>query len=316
MVKAVVVGLYVDKDCVFGSSNGGTGYGNYLHYPEILLRKMLEVYNIAFFSESQLPLEEADVVLCIDLTPDLYDRIKQLPSGIYKILQACESPLYAPFSHYYKVLGDPVWNAVLTWNRAFEGENIFHYDIPITGKTGSGLPEFLPERDLEFSECGVVIASGKGRDPRGFLPERQQFYKKMTAAGYIDLYGNGWKVEPEKNRFGKINDKIAVLKKYSYALVIENLWSDGYVTEKIGDCILAGLPVIYAGDFYYAQMRFPDTFVPLTDINVDCFIQAREKIRQNYTDFCQAVRGSYQNSDTWCDSYLLAMKNIFCKLGK
>ena len=311
MIKAVVVGLYIKMDYLFGSSDGGTAYGNLLRYPELALRKKLDALGVVFYSEQQLPLKEADVVICVDVTPELFRRIKELPPRVFKILQSCESVLYAPFSHYVDVIMSPVWDVVLTWNRAFAGENIFYYDIPIAGKTASGLPETLCIKEHEFKERGVVVASGKGTDPRGFAPERNRFYRDMAAAGCIDLYGQGWKVSPKRHSFGKIDDKIAVLKNYSYALVIENIWTDGYVTEKIGDCILAGLPVIYCGDSFHAQKRFPDTFVPLESIDYDSFVKARGQIKQNYTAFFDAVQKSYGNSDTWCDSYISVMENIF-----
>ena len=54
----------------------------------------------------------------------------------------------------------------------------------------------------------------------------------------IDVYGNGYVPIP---------DKIEVLKKYKYAIIIENCKYPDYWTEKIGDCFLAGCFPIYHG---------------------------------------------------------------------
>ena len=79
MKKAVVVGMYVDPAAPIGRDDGGTAYGNLLFYPGILVRRMLESRGVRLYSEGELPLDEADILLCIDLTPELYRRIRQLP---------------------------------------------------------------------------------------------------------------------------------------------------------------------------------------------------------------------------------------------
>ena len=307
MKKIVVVGMYMDGKRAFGASDGGVAYGDRLLSPEILLRRKFEKEGYSFFSESKLPMEQADIVLCSDLTPALYERIRELPPGIFKILSACESAIYAPLSHSPEVLMDPLWDAVMTWNRGFEADHVIHCDIAIAGRTASDLPERLEEWNAEFRERGVVVASNKGPDHRGFIPERNAFYQKLAREGLIDLYGHGWRLDSTDGRLGKIDDKIKIMKRYSYALVIENMWTSGYVTEKLADCILAGIPVIYMGDSWHANRRFPGTFVELGEMTVNAFVECREKIRRDYRLFHQAVKESYKNSNSWCDSSAAAI---------
>ena len=313
MKKVSVVGMYRQKNQRFGSSDGGTAYGNLLLYPEKVARKRFEKEDIFFFSEDELPLEKADIVLCIDLTEELYQRLEKLPPHIFKILQSCESVIYAPLSHSPEVIMNPMWDAIITWNRGFEAPYVIYYDIPFAGKTASGLPEQLPKKPEEFKERGVVIASCKGTDHRGYAPQRNRFYRRLAEEGYIDLYGHGWGMNKNKNMMGRVTDKIGVLKNYSYALVIENIWTSGYVTEKIADCILGGLPVIYMGDFCHATRRFPGTFSVLEEISIDSFISCREQIRQNRNTFQQALEQAYMKSDTWCDSWLAALSECFLR---
>ena len=311
MKKVTVVGMYRKPDQKFGASDGGTAYGNLLLYPETAACRRFEGEGIGFYSESELPPEEADMVLCADLTPELYERMKALPRHIFKILQACESVIYAPLSHAPEVIMDPLWDVVMTWNRGFEAPHVVHYDIAFAGRSASGLPETLPSGSGEFKERGVVIASNKGPDHRGYAPQRNRFYLELAKKGFIDLYGHGWSGSRKNNVCGRVNDKIAVLRSYSYALVIENIWGSGYVTEKIADCILGGIPVIYMGDSCFAQKRFPGCFVPLEEISFEAFTACREKIRNGRDAFQQALAKAYANSDTWCDSYIAALAECF-----
>lgn len=307
MKKIAVVGMYCDPSRPFGSSDGGISYGNRLFYPEILARKKFENEGYTFHTECSLPLEEADIVWCSDLTPELYERIKALPKHVFKVLLACESVIYAPLSHSGTVIMDPVWDVVMTWNHGFEAAHIVHYDLPFAGKTASNLSQELESKQMKFKECGVVIASNKGTDHRGYAPERNFFYKQLAQKGIIDLYGHGWKSSPQNSFKGKIDDKIRTMGKYSYALVIENMWTPGYVTEKLADCILAGIPVIYMGDPVHAQRRFPGTFVVLKEMSEKAFMECKEEIKQKYCCFQASIAEVYKSSDTWCDSFLAGM---------
>ena len=313
MKKVTVMGMYIKKDDPIGDSDGGTAYGNLLHYPGILSRRMLESEGFRLYSEAELPHEQADIVFCVDLTPELWGRVKALPPHVHKILQACESPIYAPLSHFAGgVLRDPCWNRIMTWNLSHEADFIVHYDIPVAGKSVSEPLPSQPEITPEFlSRAGAVISSFKQGDIRGMAPQRDALYRELARQGIIDLYGMNWKINPEHNIFGPVDNKLKVLQQHPFALVIENFWAPGYVTEKLPDCILAGIPVIYWGDFFNAQRRFPDTFIPLEDISVSGVLQAREKLISRYAELRENVLKCREESDHWCDSYLEAVRKCF-----
>jgi len=63
------------------------------------------------------------------------------------------------------------------------------------------------------------------------------------ALGIMDLYGKGW----PQGYAPEIRDKIACIENYKYAVCFENLAMPGYVTEKIIDCLVAGVVPIYFG---------------------------------------------------------------------
>lgn len=317
MQKVTVMGMYIKKDDPIGMSDGGTSYGNLLLYPGILSRKMLEGEGFQFFSEAELPPEQADIVFCSDLTPELWERIKALPPNVHKILQACESPIYARLSHFVSgVLMNPCWDMIMTWNRSYEADFLVHYDIPVAGKSVSEPLMKQPEITPDFlARPGVVISSFKQGDHRGTAPKRDALYQELAHRGFIDLYGKNWKNNPRKHMFGPVDNKLKILQRYPFALVIENIWAPGYVTEKLPDCILAGIPVIYWGDFPNAQRRFPDTFVPLEEISVSGFSKARHQLTAHYAELRKNVLKCREESDHWCDSYLESTRTVFLHAG-
>lgn len=203
----------------------------------------------------------------------------------------------------------------MTWNRSYEADHIVHYDIPVAGKSVSEPLKSQPETTPDFSvHPGVVISSFKRGDIRGMAPLRDKLYRDLARQGIIDLYGMYWKVDPGHHVFGPVDNKLKVLQRHPFALVIENIWAPGYVTEKLPDCILAGIPVIYWGDFPNAQRRFPDTFIPLEEVSVAGVLKAREKLIADYAELRKNVLKCREESDHWCDSYLEAVRKCFSQV--
>ncbi len=308
MKKAVVTGLYVSLEETFGNVSEPASFGNNLQYPGKLAAALLEQLGFSCYSEAALPLCKADLLLCVDLSVPLWQRLQQVPSTVKKILMVAESPIYAPLSHDgAKVLRDSFWDLVMTWNRGYHAEYIFHYDLPFAGQEVS-TPIPLKSVDfLEHQQCGVVIASYK-RDYRGFLHDRNRLYRSLASTGDLALYGRRWGYAPQRQRMGLTSDKLQTISDYAFSLVVENTLVNGYVTEKIADSILAGTPVIYWGDWDTAERRFPGTFVPLRRVDRPGFYSAREQLFSGYGKYLQCVEKARKQSDEWCDSYLAVLK--------
>jgi hypothetical protein len=85
----------------------------------------------------------------------------------------------------------------------------------------------------------------------------------LSKTDSADLYGNGWNDWFSKRGFwlpyllnrraisniyrGPCRSKYEVLSQYSFCLCFENMKMDGYVTEKIFDCLYAGTIPLYLG---------------------------------------------------------------------
>jgi hypothetical protein len=128
----------------------------------------------------------------------------------------------------------------------------------------------------------VVVINGS-HNP-GFRSREQYSLRikamaELSKIGVVDLYGMGWDkwwsrsamwLPYWRNRRalmsiykGKCASKFEVLQNYEFCLCFENMRMDGYITEKIFDCLYAGTIPLYMGA--------PDIldYIP-EDVFVDC----------------------------------------------
>lgn len=128
----------------------------------------------------------------------------------------------------------------------------------------------------------VVVINGS-HNPRGRNREmyslRIKAMAELSRHGIVDLYGMGWEkwwlrsamwLPYWRNRRvlmsiykGPCVSKFEVLQNYEFCLCFENMWMNGYITEKIFDCLYAGTIPLYMGA--------PDVlnYIP-EDVFVDC----------------------------------------------
>ncbi len=293
MTKIKFIGYY-NKDGLVPKDSGGTGYGNYLNYPFQQLVSMLR-------NEYQYELvedESFDTLVITDLDEDLY-RYAKTNSGKKIILQLCESVIYTPFAHSLHILSDSIWSSVVSYNREIETPNTIFYDIPITGIQ---MPLSLSKTKRKDKIC--VISSFKN-DDAGYCYDRDLLIKHLADKKMCDVYGTNWRLK--KNYQGRSENKVSTISEYQYYFACENSRYSGYVTEKLGDAILAETPCLYYGDFENAQRRFPDTFVPLNDLTLESVKKAMKILDDNYDFYKENVLKSKENSIHWCDSYIETM---------
>lgn len=112
----------------------------------------------------------------------------------------------------------------------------------------------------------LVVINGN-HIPRSF--HRQLYGRRIEAmavlakAGAVDLYGNGWAKWWLRSSMwppywlnrnvlmsiykGPCASKYAVLSQYAFSLCFENMSMEGYLTEKLFDCLYAGTIPVYLG---------------------------------------------------------------------
>ena len=99
---------------------------------------------------------------------------------------------------------------------------------------------------------------------------------ELATADILDLYGVDWDNEylvPNVHREvfraitpawkGRAGHKHELIQQYDFGLCIENMEQPGYITEKIFDCLAAGVIPVYLGATDIADFVPPDTFVDL-----------------------------------------------------
>ena len=131
----------------------------------------------------------------------------------------------------------------------------YHLRVP-TSAQWRHIKKYLDERNRRLSSPTYV-----NELPHMLHDKRMEAVIHFGTAGKLDLYGAGW--EKLKNlplRFKRplakilprlapkpVPDKLAVLRGYRYSICFENQAFPGYVTEKIFDCLRAGVIPIYLG---------------------------------------------------------------------
>lgn len=247
--------------------------------------------------------EESGCDAVIHLSGYSYNRRRARcnPTAL-RILYLCE-PLSVYPLHFMRGFWEP-FDAVLTWNDQLAEASprmraipVVSYDFPFA--TGHGV---YKEIDAELPDVAArrkAICQIVGDK---YSPINGQLYSKRRAAARwfhakgrmdMDVYGRPAMNVP--NHKGGVESKLATMQRYRYALCFENLhhpiWSRGYVTEKIFDCMYADCIPIYYG------CSNIESIVPK-----DCFIDFRA-----FRDFAELDRFLFGLSDA---DYLAYVRNI------
>lgn len=135
---------------------------------------------------------------------------------------------------------------IMTWNdELVDDKKIFKRCIPYDFRKEYG--------NIPFSERKLLtnISGNKtSNHPAELYSERERvvtFFEK-NAPQEFDLYGTGWTTAVHPSYLGMAGDKSETYHHYRFALSLENTYGvKGYITEKIFDCLVAGIVPIYQG---------------------------------------------------------------------
>ena len=135
---------------------------------------------------------------------------------------------------------------IITWNEELvDNKRIFLMNtLPYVFKNCFGDIPFCNKKLL------VAIYSNKtSLNKNELYSERKKIFKFFESIeNEFDLYGYGWKKEEYHHYKGIVDNKNEVYHKYKFALAFENIKDTiGGVSEKIYDCICAGIVPIYYG---------------------------------------------------------------------
>ena len=174
-----------------------------------------------------------------------------------RILIHAESPMVTMYfyKHLNAIKRSQMYHKIMTTWRGLEGTDYFNlYDY----RNQSVISPFFNNQKDKF----LILLNSNAR-PRTlfkeFYGERLKAIKYFSNVPGFDLYGGGWDKTPRHPLHfhykkyvhrvwrGKAGDKMEVLSQYKFAICYENAPYNGYVTEKIYDCLAAGTIPIYLG---------------------------------------------------------------------
>lgn len=135
---------------------------------------------------------------------------------------------------------------ILTWNdEAIDNITIFPRNIPYVAKKNFEKNCHCPKKLL------VNISSNNfSFSKKELYGERRRIirYFRDNNPNEFGLYGGGWSKKQYPVYLGKCENKFEVYHNYKFALCLENTKNvNNYVTEKIYDCLCAGIVPIYLG---------------------------------------------------------------------
>jgi hypothetical protein len=210
--------------------------------------------------------------------------------GALKILYMYEPPAIDPMQYAQRVWKR--FDAILTWNTcltesspAFTFEAGAYYDLPYC--SDYGVAPLLETPDPAERERAVCQICG---DKYSLAAEEIYSERRKVARWFhhhartrMDVFGRPPMDTP--NYRGECADKIETFSKYRYALCFENtyhpMWTRGYLTEKILDCMAGGTIPVYYGCSNIEELVPPDCFI---DYRQFPDLRTLDNLLQNMTD--------------------------------
>ena len=192
-----------------------------------------------------------------------------------------------------------VFPYILTWNHNWvDNKYVFRRNIPY---------HFIDQRSADGSfekKKLLTCISGNKHSayPGELYSEREKailFFEENHPDEFV-FYGKGWDKEIHPCYGGAVDKKADVYQKYRFALCYENIEGmNGYVTEKMPDCLVNGIVPIYAGSVDV------DDYIPR-----ECYIRLRDF--NNYVELYEYLK----TMDTSTYSNYLNNADLFLKSDK
>lgn len=202
-------------------------------------------------------LMDVEAIIFFDLHARFLNQLQKYPAHKL-ILYLWEPPLHDPLGNdpaYQKAFG----KVFSLWSRYVDGNHVLqHFYVQ------PGLTMIRDVVDFDRKRfCAMIIGYKSGSDLYVERFRAIEFFESLHE-DVFDLYGAGW---PRRKSYkGEVAHKKDILKNYRFSICYENSSQyEGYVTEKIFDCFVAGCVPVYWGA--------PDIekYIPS-----DCFIDKRQ----------------------------------------
>lgn len=261
-------------------------------YPFYLLKNQLAEKNIQIGTQDRLSPTEADLLLFLDIPPNL----ATYPKEKLKYLIITESELIKPQN--WNLQLHKQFTKIFTWRDDFV-DNKKYFKLNFANRIYSTDPEVTKRPNF----CCLIAGAKKNNHPLELYSKRVEAIRwfEMNAPEDFEFYGMGWdmyqfsgpifiralnRIKFLRRAFaakfpsyrGRVETKKQILAKYQFSICYENAEKiSGYVTEKIFDAMFAGCIAVYWGA--------PN----VTDhVPANCFIDRRQF--KTYEDLYQYMK--------------------------
>lgn len=203
---------------------------------------------------------------------------------------------------------------IITWNsELIDNSRIFLMNT---------VPYIMTERfgDIPFNEKKLLTAiygNKSSTNIRELYTERRKIFDYFEQyENHFDLYGYGWNKDEYHNYKGTVNDKAEIYHKYKFAIAFENIKDTiGGVTEKIYDCICAGVVPIYYGSKNITDYVPANVFIDYREFKTvkelhEYLQNMDEKTYMGYLDGAKAYLHSELSKKAGVDDYCEKLERL------
>jgi hypothetical protein len=177
-----------------------------------------------------------------------------MKADIFKILLIYECPLIKPDN--WDIEFHKQFDLIFTWGdqlidgrRYIKSNFVTSLELPYDFEVLKSA--FLQRKLVTMINSAVVLQEAYASQfPTELYTHRIRSIRwfEANASHDFDLYGLGWDINQFPSYKGRVRDKLATLSHYRFAICYENAQNyPGYISEKIQDCLLAGVVPVYGG---------------------------------------------------------------------
>ncbi len=204
---------------------------------------------------------------------------------------------------------------IITWNKeAVDNKRIFYINCPYMMKVDFG-DETFEERKL----LTAIYSNKSGRGKKELYSERLKIFQYFEEIKDVfDLYGYGWSSNKLINYRGQVKNKAKVYHKYRFAIALENIKGvSGCVSEKIFDCLCAGVVPIYLGANDIKRYVPENVFIDYGKFNnvgeLHIFLEGIDKETwEGYIESARKYLNSEQTNKVGVDTYCQILEELLC----
>ena len=188
----------------------------------------------------------------------------------------------------YKKLSK-IFPYILTWNDDWvDNVNIFKKNIPYRFVIDFGEKSFAEKKLVT-----AITANKSSKEAGELYSERKRVYEyfEKNHPEEFDFYGFGWDANEHPGYKGHVDSKIKIYQNYRFVVCLENTAGlRDYVTEKIYDCLCAGVIPIYGGSYNV------DEYVP-KNCYIDYFsFESYEQMYEYINNMTEIEYNKYRDS--------------------